>query len=131
MPVLHCPKPTSPPDLPSEKIRHTTTSSLPSPPPGALALALRPRPSFKVAHSLSILARNFWLLSVLVLAVPNTSAPERSVRPPQKFKRMSAHNCSNKAVGSRSFSLRCASISDRKSTRLNSSHLGISYAVFC
>src|ERR1039458_5544733 len=25
----------------------------------------------------------------------------------------------------------CASSSDRKSTRLNSSHLGISYAVFC
>src|SRR5262245_65512290 len=28
-------------------------------------------------------------------------------------------------------SSRCSSSSDRKSTRLNSSHLGISYAVFC
>src|SRR3712207_7850401 len=29
------------------------------------------------------------------------------------------------------FSIRCASCSDRKSTRLNSSHANISYAVFC
>src|ERR1039458_422019 len=27
--------------------------------------------------------------------------------------------------------VKCATITDRKSTRLNSSHLGISYAVFC
>src|SRR5258705_2469787 len=33
------------------------------------------------------------------------------------------------AVGPRSF--RCKRAQDRKSTRLNSSHLGISYAVFC
>src|SRR5437899_8038939 len=29
------------------------------------------------------------------------------------------------------FGLACCAIEDRKSTRLNSSHLGISYAVFC
>src|ERR1035441_9519510 len=32
---------------------------------------------------------------------------------------------------SQSFSMNTASTTDRKSTRLNSSHLGISYAVFC
>src|SRR5437899_8402092 len=31
----------------------------------------------------------------------------------------------------RSRFVRCPTIGDRKSTRLNSSHLGISYAVFC
>src|SRR5262245_64487063 len=33
--------------------------------------------------------------------------------------------------GRRPAAPRCASSPDRKSTRLNSSHLGISYAVFC
>src|SRR2546426_6806036 len=32
---------------------------------------------------------------------------------------------------SRSCSMSCRSVADRKSTRLNSSHLVISYAVFC
>src|SRR5437899_7066116 len=35
------------------------------------------------------------------------------------------------AVGSASRAQRDAYVRDRKSTRLNSSHLGISYAVFC
>src|SRR5205814_8519301 len=40
----------------------------------------------------------------------------------------SAHPAQNP---SRSLSAFCQMFSDRKSTRLNSSHLGISYAVFC
>src|SRR5258705_1667932 len=37
-----------------------------------------------------------------------------------------------RALGCAAFALVCLAISgDRKSTRLNSSHLGISYAVFC
>src|ERR1017187_6733695 len=66
-----------------------------------------------------MLARNFLLSSVLVLAVPNTRTPDRSVGPPHTFRRMSAQSCSNKAVGSRFFNLRCASISARLVTSKN------------
>src|SRR5690606_41181278 len=47
----------------------------------------------------------------------------------------SSASCSSAAAGSawsgRTYSVRPSSLIDRKSTRLNSSHVKISYAVFC
>src|SRR2546426_11479152 len=44
---------------------------------------------------------------------------------------VSSHDIYSRSVGALTWSLAMAKSSDRKSTRLNSSHLVISYAVFC
>src|SRR5262245_64287922 len=57
-----------------------------------------------------------------------TCHPSRSLREgPRPGGRTSPHNSSGSADTPRV----CGGAPDRKSTRLNSSHLGISYAVFC
>src|SRR6476659_10174080 len=77
---------------------------------------------------LSFRARDSYLLFFLMIRRPprSTLFPYttlfRSVRPAARMRFSTASTASREAPGS---------ITDRKSTRLNSSHLGISYAVFC
>src|SRR5262245_63061747 len=54
----------------------------------------------------------------------------RSVRPAAPPRSRAAHSAGSR-LGSRGSCAGGPAAADRKSTRLNSSHLGISYAVFC
>src|ERR1035441_7495045 len=57
--------------------------------------------------------------------------PPRSTLFPYTTLFRSRSRTSTACTWRRAFFRRCAKVRDRKSTRLNSSHLGISYAVFC
>src|SRR5262245_62187894 len=62
---------------------------------------------------------------------PGVGAPRRPDRPPAR-PRPHGSGLEGQRTGAARAGLRpIGSVRDRKSTRLNSSHLGISYAVFC
>src|ERR1035438_7424492 len=58
---------------------------------------------------------------------PTRRSSDLKVRSPSSVRL--ANSCTNGSTSNQAISVRF--VSDRKSTRLNSSHLGISYAVFC
>src|SRR5256885_10544153 len=57
--------------------------------------------------------------------------PRSTLFPYTTLFRSGCHSCSSWSARIISYLCKCRSAGDRKSTRLNSSHLVISYAVFC
>src|ERR1039458_3197188 len=91
-----------------------------------LSEVLRPLPDANVAAWLKRQAKDFLFLSVVTMGELRKGATLL----PQSTRRAQLEQSIGVLVPSW-FAGRILPVTDRKSTRLNSSHLGISYAVFC
>src|SRR5471030_3343084 len=70
-----------------------------------------------------------WLFSVFFLMIRRP--PRSTLFPYTTLFRSRRDGARGRGTGIRACRRRAGPVADRKSTRLNSSHLGISYAVFC
>src|SRR5690625_4325101 len=87
-------------------------------------------------HNAAIVLENgggktVFIHTVLQAILPHTHLGERKIRETLKLDQAPAHIAIEWMINERPRRYLVTAVSDRKSTRLNSSHVAISYAVFC